>query len=304
MSLTTDHDTAGRLLRNEASAPAARTRQRGRPRTVTRPNYGAGIATFLWLVIVAVPFYAMVKYSLQNTSDYLDNSPLALPTTVTLSNYSYVLQNGFARFFLNTVVVTVGTVALVLCLAVPAAYAIVRSPSRMISAVFRMFMLGLAIPAQATIIPVYLVITSLHLYDSLIAIILPAVAFGLPISILVLVGSLRDIPRETYEAMSIDGASATKIFFNLVLPLGRSAIATVGIFTALGAWNGFIFPLILTQSESNRVLTLSLFTFQGEFQTNVPGLMAAVLLSALPIFLLYLFGRRWLVAGLVGMGGK
>jgi len=258
----------------------------------------------VWLVIIGVPLYVLVKYSFQLQSDYLSGSPLAPPAHPTLSNYSYVLQNGFARFTANTLVVTIGTVALVLVLAVPAAYAIVRSPSRLVSTWFRVYLFGLAIPAQATVIPVYLLITNLQLYDSLVAIIVPGAAFGIPISILVLVGSLREIPRETYEAMSIDGAGAAMIFLRLVLPMGRSAIMTVSIFTALGAWNGFIFPLLLTQSESRRVLTLSLYNFQGEFQTNVPGLMAAVVLSALPIFAVYLFGRRWLMAGLAGMGGK
>lgn len=269
-----------------------------------RPNYVAGVLSIAWLIVIVIPIYMMVKYSLQSQQDYLNGNPLAPPLHPSLGNYAYVLQHGFVLYGLNTAIVMIGTVALVLIFAVPAAYAIVRSPSRFISGMFRLFLFGLAIPAQATIIPVYLLITKLGLYDSLIAIILPGAAFGLPLSILVLVGSLRDIPHETYEAMSLDGASAGKVFWHLVLPFGKSAIMTIAIFSALGAWNSFIFPLLLTQSPSKRVLTLSLYQFQGEFQTNVPGLMAAVVLSAVPIFLLYLFGRRWLMAGLIGMGGK
>lgn len=269
-----------------------------------RPNFVAGVLSLAWLIIIAVPIYLMVKYSLESQQDYLNGNPLAPPLHPSLTNYSYVLHHGFVLYGLNTAIVLIGTVALVLIFAVPAAYAIVRSPSRFISGMFRLFLFGLAIPAQATIIPVYLLITKLGLYDSLIAIILPGAAFGLPLSVLVLVGSLRDIPHETYEAMSLDGASATKVFWYLVLPFGKSAITTVAIFSGLGAWNSFIFPLLLTQSPQKRVLTLSLYQFQGEFQTNVPGLMAAVVLSAVPIFMLYLFGRRWLMAGLIGMGGK
>lgn len=269
-----------------------------------RPNFVAGILSIAWLIIIVVPLYMMVKYSLQSQQDYLDGNPLALPAHPSLTNYVYVLQHGFILYGLNTAIVMIGTVGLVLIFSVPAAYAIVRSSSRFISGMFRLFLFGLAIPAQATIIPVYLLITRMGLYDSLIAIVLPGAAFGLPLSILVLVGSLRDIPNETYEAMALDGASATKTFWYLVLPFGKSAIVTVAIFSALGAWNSFIFPLLLTQSPDKRVLTLSLYQFQGEFQTNVPGLMAAVVLSAVPIFLLYLFGRRWLMAGLIGMGGK
>ncbi|QGN31595.1 carbohydrate ABC transporter permease [Microlunatus sp. Gsoil 973] len=296
-------------VQTEPAAVAAVRRLGARPARRTgpaseRPNYVAGVLSIAWLIIIAVPIYMMVKYSLQSQQDYLNGNPLAPPTHPSLGNYAYVLQHGFVLYGLNTAIVMIGSVGLVLIFAVPAAYAIVRSPSRFISWTFRLFLFGLAIPAQATIIPVYLLITKLGLYDSLIAIILPGAAFGLPLSILVLVGSLRDIPQETYEAMSLDGASAAKVFWHLVLPFGKSAIMTVAIFSALGAWNSFIFPLLLTQSPGKRVLTLSLYQFQGEFQTNVPGLMAAVVLSAVPIFLLYLFGRRWLMAGLIGMGGK
>lgn len=274
-------------------------------RTVrSRPNYVGGAASVVWLVFIALPIFTMVKYSLQSQSDYLRESPLALPRSPTFDNYTTALASGFGVSLRNTIWVTLASVGLVLALSVPISYAIVRSSSRLISGAFRAFLFGLAIPAQAVIIPVYLLIVNLRLYDSLIAVVLPCVAFSLPLSVLVLVSSLRDIPREMYEAMSLDGASAWSIFWRLVVPFSRSSIATVAIVAALGAWNGFLFPLILTQSESVRVLTLSLYTFQGEFQTNVPGLMAAVVLSALPVFVLYLFARRWLVAGLVGVGGK
>ena len=94
------------------------------------------------------------------------------------------------------------------------------------------------------------------------------------------------------------------MLFTLVLPLARPALVTVSVFTALGAWNGFLFPLVLTQSDSTRVLTLGLFNFQGQFGTNVPGLLAAVTLSVLPIFALYLVGRRFLVGGLTAGFGR
>lgn len=269
-----------------------------------RPNVLGGFFALLWFIVVAVPLYMAIKYSLQSRSQYLAQGPLALPKKVNFNNYASVLQQGFAVDFGNTVIVMVTAVAIVLALSVPAAYAIVRSRSRLVTSVFRIFLMGLAVPAQAALIPLYLMISRLGLYDSLIGIILPTAAFGLPIAILVLAGALRDVPRELYDAMSIDGAGPPRMFWTLVLPFGRSAIATVGIFTALNAWNGFIFPLVLTQSASSRVLTLGLYNFQGEYQTNVPGLMAAVVFSALPIFVVYLLGRRWLVRGLAGLGGK
>jgi ABC-type glycerol-3-phosphate transport system permease component len=181
---------------------------------------------------------------------------------------------------------------------------VARSTSVFVQRGFTLLLAGLAIPAQATIIPVYLLITRLHLYDSLTAIILPTAAFALPVATLVLTNSLRDVPRELYEAQTIDGASAFGVLRHLVLPLARPAIVTVVVYTALNAWNGFLFPLVLTQSESNRVLTLGLWNFQGQFGTNVPGLLAAVTLSVLPIFVVYLIGRRFLLSGLTAGFGK
>lgn len=246
----------------------------------------------------------MISWSFQRRSDYLDQGPLAPPLRPTLQNLRDVLDSGFVTYMANTAIVTLGSIALTLVLALPAAYAIVRSHSRFVGVSFRAFLLGLAIPAQATIIPVYLMIIRLNLYDTFWAIILPTVAFTLPLIILVLAGSLRDISRDLYEAMTIDGAGAFRIFVSLVLPLSRGAVATVSIFAGITAWNGFIFPLVLTQSVDMRVVTLGLWLFQTERAINVTGLMMAVLISALPVFLLYLFARRWLIAGLAGVGGK
>jgi xylobiose transport system permease protein len=270
----------------------------------TRPNYAAGALATVWLVIIGVPIYVMISWSVQTRDDFLDRGPLAIPAAITFENVADVLDSGFMRYMVNTVIVTVAAVVLTLVVAVPAAYAIVRSMTWASGAVFRIFLLGLAIPAQATIIPLYLIINRMQLYDSLTAIILPTVAFGLPLVVLVLVGSLRDVSTELYDAMTVDGAGPFRIMWQLVIPMSRGAIAAVGTYTALGAWNQFLFPLVLTQDPSTRVLTLSLTSFKQEFQINVPGMMMAVLMTALPVFVLYLLARRWLIAGLAGMGGK
>lgn len=269
-----------------------------------RPNYLAGVLATVWLVIVGVPIYTMVSWSLQTRDSFLDRGPIAIPASITFENVADVLDSGFMRYLVNTVIVTVACVVLTLVVAIPAAYAIVRSTSRVASSMFRVFLLGLAIPAQATIIPLYLIINRMQLYDSLTAIILPTVAFGLPLVILVLVGQLRDVSSELYDAMTVDGAGPFRTLWQLVLPMSKGSIAAVGTYTALGAWNQFLFPLILTQDPSMRVLTLSLTSFKQEFQINVPGMMMAVLMTAIPVFVLYLVARRWLIAGLAGMGSK
>ena len=283
-----------------SSAPVTRRRGRG----ARRPNWVSGILSMAWLAFVGLPIYLMISWALQHQDQFTNNGPLAPPTHLTGYNFGYVLRSGFTTNLLVTVQVTVASIVLTLLLALPAAFAIVRSNSWLASSSFRIFLLGLAIPAQAVIIPVYFIIIKLHLYDTLLAIILPTTAFGLPLAILVLAGSLRDVSAEMFEARAVDGASPRRMFWNLVLPMSRGSITAVGIYTGLNAWNGFIFPLVLTQSSNRRPVALALWNFQTEHGLNTPALMMAVMLSALPVFVLYIFARRWLVAGLAGVGGK
>lgn len=269
-----------------------------------KPNYLAGVLSVIWLVLVLVPLYFMISSSFRTRQEYLRDNPLKLPSAPTLENYESVFTGGFGRYFFNNIVVTVGTVAIVVVLVVPAAYAVARNASPMVQRGFSLMLIGLAVPAQAVIIPVYLLINQLRLYDTLLAIILPTAAFALPVAMLVMTNSLRDIPNELYEAQTLDGAGPLQTLRNLVLPLAKPAITTVSVFTAMGAWNGFLFPLVLTQSREQRTLTLGLQTFSSQFGTNVPGLLAAITLSLLPIFFVYLFGRRYLLGGLTAGFGK
>jgi xylobiose transport system permease protein len=290
--------------RGPRRGPLARWAARPGPRPGRRPAYGAGIGAALWLLVVCVPLYYLVATSFRGPGDYMSQGPLSVPESLTLDNYRNVFEVGFLGFLANSLIVAFWAILLVLAVAVPAAFAIVRGRSRAVRISFLLFLLGLAVPAQAVIIPIYLIITRLHLYDSLPAIILPTAAFTLPISIVVLTSSLRDVPGELYEAMALDGAATWQVFLRLVLPLSRPGVVTVAIFVGLNAWNNFIFPLVLTQSESNRVLPLGLWAFQTQYGTDVPGLMAAVVLSTIPILALYLFGRRHLLSGLAAGFGK
>nr|WP_233580593.1 carbohydrate ABC transporter permease [Streptomyces triticirhizae] len=275
-----------------------------RPFRLPKANYPAGIGAFVWLVIVIVPLYILVASTLQSRQEYLDNGPLSLPDSISFDSYRQVLEGDFPRYLLNTLIVTASCTALVLTLAVTVSYSIVRTRSRLSQRAFQLFLLGLAIPSQAVIIPIYLIITELSLYDTLLAIILPTAAFSLPVSVLILVGTMRDISEELYESMALDGARSVRVLFQLVIPMSRAGISTAGVFSALSAWNGFLFPLILTQSRETRVLTLGLYDFVGEFRVDIPALLAAVVLSIVPIFTAYLFARRQLINGLMGVGGK
>ncbi|MFR9797212.1 carbohydrate ABC transporter permease [Streptomyces sp. MS06] len=269
-----------------------------------RPNYVAGAASLAWLFIIGLPLYVLLTATVQSRSDYARGGPLSLPRGFTLDNYTSAFDGGFGQYFLNTVVVTLAVVGIVVVLVPPLAYSIVRSRSRVTSLVFRLFLLGLAIPVQAVIVPMFFLISKAGLYDNLIGVILPTAAFCLPVSALVLSGAMRDISPELFEAMAMDGATPRRMFFQLVVPLSKGGISTIVVFSALQAWNGFLFPLVLTQSDSTKVVTLGLYNFQTEHGINIPGLLAAVVLSMVPVLLVYLFARRALVQGLMGVGGK
>lgn len=268
------------------------------------PNVLGGILGFAWLIVILVPIYYAIVTSVRPREDYFTSNPLSLPTEFTLQPFRDVLENDFLRYFLNSTIVTLVSVVLIVLVSLLASYVIVRSRSRLARFSHKLFLMGIAIPLQATIIPVYYLIIQMGLYDTLWALILPSVAFAIPISVLILTNFLRDIPKELYESMTVDGASDWRTFTALVLPLARPAVVTVGIYDALGVWNGFLFPLVLTQSSEVRTLPLSLWAFQGEFSVNIPAVLAAVILSALPILVLYFVGRRQLISGLTAGFGK
>lgn len=269
-----------------------------------RPNLLGGLAGWLWLAIIILPIYYIVLTSIRDQSAYFGENPLLPPAEPTLESYRLVLENQFLLYLANSLIVTTAAVVTVLAIALMASYYLVRSRTRLSWLLQRGFLLGLAIPIQATIVPVYYLIVQLGLYDTLWALILPSIAFAIPISILILTSFVRDIPGELFESMWVDGAGEWRILRELALPLSRPALMTVGIYNALQVWNGFLFPLVLTQSQEVRVLPLSLWTYQGQFAINVPAVMAAVCLSALPVLAAYVIGRRQLVAGLTAGFGK
>ncbi|MEU9408872.1 carbohydrate ABC transporter permease [Streptomyces sp. NPDC048281] len=258
----------------------------------------AGGATLLWTALVVVPLYWVVVTSLRGRADFTTGNPLALPGRPSLDNYRTVLDGEFTTYLLNSVIVTVATVAIVIVVALMAAFSIVRHTNPWSRLTFRLYLLGLAIPLQAVIIPVYLLIIRMRMYDSLLAIVLPSAAFALPVTVMILVSFLRDIPRSLFEAMVVDGAGDWRMLFSLAAPMARPALVTVAVYDGLQVWNGFLFPLILTQSGDKAVLPLALTLYRGEFGINVPATMAAVVLSTLPMLVVFVLARRQLVAGL------
>ncbi|WP_457972944.1 carbohydrate ABC transporter permease [Arthrobacter sp. D1-17] len=263
-----------------------------------RPNIIGSLGGWFWLAVIILPVYYVVITSLKDQAGFFTTNPMMPPTEPTLGNYKLVLEQDFVKYFANSLIVTVGSVIPALLVSFMAAYAIVRGSGWFINSTNKLFLLGLAIPLHATIIPIYWMITRAQMYDTLLALILPSIAFAIPISVLILSNFMRDVPNELFESMRLDGCSDWTMMWRLALPLMRPAVVTVGIYNALHVWNGFLFPLILTQSPATRVLPLSLWTFQDEFTANIPAVLASVVLATLPLLVLYVVARRQLLSGL------
>jgi len=297
--MTTTVDVTG-------TAPAHHEQQRARRKnSLLRKNWIGGGLGWVWLFIVMVPIYWIVITSFKTQANYFITNTFAPPRDPTFENYKTVIDNDVALYFFNSVLVTVGAIIPAVAISFMAAYAIVRGSGRLILRLTNtMFLAGLAIPLQAVIIPVYLIIIRLKLYDSLLAIVLPSIAFAIPLSVLVLSNFIRDVPKELFESMRMDGATEWGTLWRLAFPLTRPALVTVTIYNALGIWNGFLLPLVLTQSPDQRTIPYALVSFQGQFGVNTPAIAASVTLTTIPIVLLYAIGRRQLLSGLTAGIGK
>jgi raffinose/stachyose/melibiose transport system permease protein len=271
------------------------------------PGYnraGKAVALLLatvWLVIVVAPLYYMILASFRTQGTYLTDNPWVPSGGLSTSSYGTVFDAGLGTYLLNSVVLTAVCIALTVTISLGAAFRIVRRGSRAVGVSFTVMLFGLAIPVQAIIVPIYVLIYKMHLYDTLFALILTLSAAAIPVSVLIMVSFVRDIPRELIGAMLVDGGSEWTMFRRLIWPLSRPVLATLAIYNGLNVWNNFLLPLVLTQSSSVAVLPLGLTKLEGLYSVNVPAVMAGVLLSVLPLLVLFFFMRRQVMNSLGGV---
>jgi raffinose/stachyose/melibiose transport system permease protein len=271
------------------------------PRRRRRLSVGRVVAFVLataWLVVVIAPIYYMVLASFRSQGNYLTENPWLPSGGLTVSEYGTVFGAGLGRYLLNSAILTAVCVLLTLSISLGAAFRIVRRSTRAAGVSFRILLLGLAIPIQAIIVPLYLLVYKLHLYDTLFALMLTMSAAAVPLSVLIMVSFVRDIPRELIGAMLVDGGTEWTVFRRLIVPLSTPVLATVAIYDGLDVWNNFILPLVLTQSNSVAVLPLGLTKLEGQYAINVPAVMAAVLLSVLPLVVLFIVMRKQVMRSL------
>jgi multiple sugar transport system permease protein len=253
--------------------------------------------------VMVIPLVWMLVTSLQTLEETRHYPPSLVPSSLQWSNYTDVLQRApFARWFVNTLIVTVIVVLgnLLFCSLAGYAFARIRFFGREV--VFILILATLMIPFQVVIIPSFLIVKDLGLIDTLGALILPNLvsAFG----IFMLRQFFRTLPIELEEAARIDGASRLGVLFKIVLPLSGPALATLAVIMFLWTWNDFLWPLITIYSAENMTIQLGLATFQGAHQANTNLLMAANVMSMVPVLLLFFFAQRYFIRGIATTGLK
>jgi len=256
------------------------------------------VLALAWLIFSFYPVFYVLFSSFHPQQGFLLGEVWLPPSDPTFQNYSDILHAGFFRYFLNSAIVTVVSVLCIASFSLAASYVLVKVTTRISRTIFSIVLIALAIPLQALIIPIYTMIYHLHLYNTYLGLILPSIAFGLPLTILILVNFLRDIPNELFQAMEMDGVGEYGMLAHLVVPLSVPAIVAVCIYQFIQVWNNFLFPLILTESADMRLLPLAVVAFEGQHSIDVPGVMATVVLSALPLILTYVAARKSLLGAL------
>ncbi|WP_433383109.1 carbohydrate ABC transporter permease [Actinoplanes sp. CA-142083] len=276
-----------------------------------RPNRKArgGLGTTVLMVLAALvwisPLVLLVITAVRPLADFISHGPLSWPDELTFRNFTQAWDIGnFATTYRNSAIVLILKVPLGVFLSAMLAYALAKLRIRFGAAIMYTVFLGLTIPIYITIVPVFVMARSAGITDSLIGLIGPYLAFGIPFEVLVLQSFIRQIPDEIIEAARIDGAGAWRIFLTIVIPLSAPALVTVLILDAVATWNEFLFALILLNSDAHKTIPVGLLNFQGQFSNNSTGLAAGILIAVVPILIAYTFLQRWIVGGLTAGASK
>ncbi|WP_246258554.1 carbohydrate ABC transporter permease [Amycolatopsis anabasis] len=222
-------------------------------------------------------------------------------------NFAYAWsQAGFGTAFLTTVLLVAASAVVVVALSAPAAYALTRLGVRGSNGLTNLFAIGMGVPFQTVIIPLFVGMAKLHLTNSLLGLFLVYVALSLPFTVFLLTGFFRSLPDEMEEAAAIDGASPVRTFVSIMLPLARGGLITGLILNAIGLWNETLLSIVFLQDNAKFTLARALFTFYGaaSYQSEYGGLIAGVTIVVLPMLVLYILLARRIITGLTLGAGK
>jgi raffinose/stachyose/melibiose transport system permease protein len=252
----------------------------------------------IYAVLVIVPLVVVIFGSLKTSQD-LFASPFALPTNWQLDNYSKIVgESGLGVAFRNSVIVTGCSVPLTLFIASLASYGIARIPGWKSGLLLGFIVLGMAVPAQANMIPQYVQFETFGLTDSLLGLILINIVVTLPIAVFIMTGFLKTLPRELFEAAAVDGSGPWRTYRSIVIPVSVPSLSATAIFLFVIHWNDLLYPLLFIQDAAKRTIPVALLSFQGEFLTDYPLLFTGVVVASAPIVIAYVFLQRYFVAGI------
>ncbi|MFF4621666.1 carbohydrate ABC transporter permease [Nonomuraea jabiensis] len=251
------------------------------------------------------PLALLLVTAARPLSDFVGNGALSWPSAFTWENFTDAWDIGnFAATYSNSALLLVLKVPLGVLVSAMLGFALAKLRMRFRRTVMFTVFLGLTIPIYITIVPVFIMMRSAGATDSVLGLIGPYLAFGIPFQVLVLQSFFRQLPDEIVEAARIDGAGDWRIFWRIVLPLSTPALVTVLILDAVATWNEFLFALILLNSDDNKTLPVGLLNFQGQFSNNTTGQAAGILIAVVPILIAYTLLQRWIVAGLTAGATK
>lgn len=261
-------------------------------------HLGSHAILCMWSLVVLFPLWVMVINSFKDRLSIYEN-PFGLPEKWNFSNYTDVLASGdFLIYFRNSLVVVLISLALVLLIGAMVAYALANWKGKWSTVMFFFFVVGMMLPIKIASIKLLEMMRALNLLNTIWALIPIYVAMGIPISVFILTEFIRQIPEELTEAALIDGAGRFRIFGQIIVPLLRPALATVGIYNLVPFWNDLWFPLIFINDEKQKTLLLGVTRLFGQYQTDWSKVLAVLTLSALPVMILYLIMSRQFIKGL------
>ncbi|MFF2315136.1 carbohydrate ABC transporter permease [Arthrobacter sp. NPDC058097] len=280
-----------------APAPPAARRRRRRPsaaRTLTR------VLIALIVVVQVYPLAWLFLTSLRSEHDFATGDPFALPKALTLENYARAFETGdLGKNILNSFIVTMGANILIVLLGMMAAYAIQVLGFRLSRLVRGLFLVGIIVPVQIALVPLFIDYSTVNLLDTYQAMIIPLAGFALPLSVYLFSSFFEYIPRETYEAASLDGAGPYRIFGLITLPLSLNTVVTVVLVNSIFIWNDFIFANTFVLSEELKTIPLGLQNYIGAMgKVDWTATFAAVCVTITPLLLVFLVLNKAMIQGL------
>ncbi|SKC76264.1 carbohydrate ABC transporter permease [Maledivibacter halophilus] len=267
-----------------------------------RDKLGAGgvsiyIFLFIGIVIIVYPLFWMVMSSLKGYSE-IYNSVWSLPSKWLFSNYTVAWEKGISNYFVNSFIVTLVTIAGVIVIGSLCAYGLSRYKSKWINITLALCVGGMMVNPQVCLIPLYMLLQNVGIHNTLFALILPYIAFRLPLSILLIRSYFLGIPKELEESARIDGCTSFGVYWRIFMPISKPIILTTVVLTAYYAWNEFIFAIIFIDSDKYKTIPSGLMNFRDALQTDWGVLLAGMAISALPMVIMLIAMQKHLVRGM------